>query len=104
MSSSAISAPSPIVLSSSVTDETLGFDGAIDLIVTGGTGPYSYDWDNDGTGDTDDPEDLIGLPPGTYVVSVIGSDGCIVGASITVNAATPKITPLILYFSLINAK
>ena len=37
-------------------------NGSIDLFVSGGnigiTGNYSYDWDNDGTGDNDDSEDL----------------------------------------------
>ena len=46
------------------------------MTVTGGNGGYTYDWDNDGTGDNDDTEDLTGLSTGTYVVIVTDSLGC----------------------------
>jgi hypothetical protein len=51
-------------------------DGEIDLVVSGGTGAYIYDWDNDGTGDNDDTQDLIGLSVGTYNVTVYDANGC----------------------------
>jgi hypothetical protein len=50
--------------------------GEIDITATGGIGaPYTYDWDNDGTGDIDDPEDLTGLCAGIYNVTVYDSNG-----------------------------
>tara|TARA_B110000046_G_scaffold14225_1_gene13839 strand:+ start:861 stop:2948 length:2088 start_codon:yes stop_codon:yes gene_type:complete len=59
-----------------LTEEVLGFDGAIDITVSGGTPAYSFDWSNDGTGDFDDDEDLIGLTSGYYTVVVADSRLC----------------------------
>ena len=53
-----------------------GTSGSINFSVTGGTAPYTYDWDNDGTGDFDDTEDLSGLSEGTYNVTVQDANGC----------------------------
>jgi hypothetical protein len=50
--------------------------GAIDLSVSGGSQPYNYDWDNDGTGDNNDPQDLDNLPVGTYRVTITDANGC----------------------------
>lgn len=65
-----------IVISYSITLETLGGDAEIDLTVSGGDGSYIFDWDNDGTGDFDDTEDLTGLAAGTYAVAVDDESGC----------------------------
>ncbi|WP_258540614.1 T9SS type B sorting domain-containing protein [Parvicella tangerina] len=51
--------------------------GAIDITVTGGTTNYTFDWDNDGTGDNDDNEDLSGQASGAYQVTVTDANGCI---------------------------
>ncbi|NRA11696.1 MAG: T9SS type A sorting domain-containing protein, partial [Crocinitomicaceae bacterium] len=68
---------SMISLSAIATDETFGNDGTIDLTVTGGTGPYLFDWDNDGTGDNDDTEDLNSLVGNqNYTVIVTDQNGC----------------------------
>ncbi|NOQ73025.1 MAG: T9SS type A sorting domain-containing protein [Crocinitomix sp.] len=58
------------------TDEIFGDDGEIAIDVTGGYTPYTYDWDNDGTGDFDDTEDLTGLAAGTYILVVEDAEGC----------------------------
>ena len=46
-------------------------DGLIDITVTGGVEPYSFQW-NTGA----DTEDLTGLTPGGYTVTVTDSEGC----------------------------
>jgi len=51
-------------------------DGTIDITVSGGTPDYSFDWDNDGTGDFDDTEDLADLAGGAYEVTVEDANGC----------------------------
>ena len=59
-----------IVITYTTIEEVLGGDGSIDITVTGGSPPYAFDWDNDGTGDYDDMEDLTDIAGGTYVVVV----------------------------------
>ncbi|NRA11456.1 MAG: T9SS type A sorting domain-containing protein, partial [Crocinitomicaceae bacterium] len=59
--------------------------GGVDINVTGGTGPYTFDWSNDGTGDFDDPEDLVGGVPGVVAITVLDANGCAVLATTTIN-------------------
>ena len=67
-----ISEPAEMMLSANVTDEMIGNDGAIDLTVTGGVGPYTFAWDH---GDLN--EDLNNLPgDSTYIVTVTDINGC----------------------------
>jgi hypothetical protein len=89
MDSVTIDQPDSIMLSSMVTDEIAsGSNGEIDLSVSGGNGGYTFDWDNDGTGDNDDTEDLNGLSTGTYNVTVIDSLGCSDSLSVFVDNVT----------------
>lgn len=74
------------VISVTNTDEIFGNNSDIDLTVTGGTPSYSFDWDNDGTGDFDDTEDLTGLAGGTYTVVVQDSMGCEVTEKVVVDS------------------
>jgi len=46
-------------------------NGAADLTVSGGSGPFSFIWSNTAT-----TEDLANLIPGTYSVTVTGSNSC----------------------------
>jgi hypothetical protein len=75
-----------ITITYTTTDEIGGGDGGIDITVTGGVPPYTFDWDNDGTGDFDDDEDLMGVGSGGYEVVVAGSTGCESSASIQVGS------------------
>jgi len=60
-----------------------GSNGSIDITVTGGLAPYTYDWDNDGFEDPDnDSEDLTNLSAGTYTVIVTDANGCTVQKTI----------------------
>ena len=54
-------------------------DGAIDLTVTGGTGPFSFLWSNGAT-----TEDVTGLLPGIYSVTVTDSTGCMTALADTI--------------------
>ncbi len=54
-------------------------DGAADLSVNGGTGPFTYLWSNAAV-----TEDLNGVAPGTYTVTVTGSNGCTAERSVNV--------------------
>ena len=63
------------------SDETCGnADGGIDVTVTGGTAPYTFNWS---TGDTS--EDLINLTAGTYSCDVTDGVGCTLTIIATVN-------------------
>ncbi len=67
-----ITEPAAINLSATVTDETAGNDGSIDLTVSGGVAPYTFVWTN-GAGNAEDPSGLSG---GTYEVTVTDANGC----------------------------
>ena len=62
--------------------------GAINLTVSAGTPPYTYDWSNDGPENPDnDPQDLSGLAVGTYTVTVTDAAGCSATTSATITNA-----------------
>lgn len=60
----------------STTDELIGGDGGIDLSLTSGIFPFTYDWSNDGTGDFDDSQNLPAASAGEYSVTVAHGNGC----------------------------
>ncbi len=99
-----ITEPFEIFISANIGNATSagGNDGWIDLSVTGSTPPYTYDWNNDGTGDNDDLQDLAGLTAGTYTVKVTDSRNCTKTASFTVTQ--PMIFDLALRKTLANGQ
>ena len=60
---------------SSVTDETIGLDGAINISVSGGVPPYSFSWTGP-SGFTSPSEDISGLASGLYSVTITDANGC----------------------------
>jgi gliding motility-associated-like protein len=53
-----------------------GSDGSIDLIVAGGTGPYSYVWTNALSAVVSNTQDLSSIPASNYTVVVSDNLGC----------------------------
>ena len=56
-------------------------NGAIDLILTGGTGPFSYSWASDASNFKSTDEDIDSLTPANYTVTVTSLAGCTVSAT-----------------------
>lgn len=69
-----ITEPSAIMVSSASVNATCNgsSDGSIDLTVTGGTGPYTFNWNN-GQFTT---EDLTNIPAGSYSGVLTDANGC----------------------------
>jgi len=58
-----------------------GTDGNIDLTVSGGTTPYSYDWSTGAV-----TEDITGLSAGTFTVTVTDDNSCVINETVNINA------------------
>lgn len=68
------------VISSNVTPAICGeSNGAIELTISGGVAPFSFDW---ASGQVS--EDLSNIPPGSFSVQVEGANGCVSTANFTV--------------------
>lgn len=63
-------------------------DGAIDITVSGGTGPYVHAWTLPGGG-TASTEDLNGVGAGTYGLTITDANGCSTLATYTLTAPAP---------------
>lgn len=77
----------PLQLSANVTDALDCDDtnsGAINLLIQGGTPPFSVSWSNGAI-----TEDLTAIPPNTYVVTVTDANGCSIEGSWDVNRFEP---------------
>ncbi|MDD4990777.1 MAG: PKD domain-containing protein [Paludibacter sp.] len=69
-----IAEPQPLALSANVInafDCSNANSGFINLLVSGGTPPFSYAWSNGAK-----TEDLVNIPAGSYTVMVTDSSGC----------------------------
>lgn len=92
-----VTQPTAIATSTAITPATNGQNnGVIDLTVSGGTPAYTYIWSNGKT-----TQDINGLAPGTYTVTVTDSKGCTATKSATVPTGTG--TPITLSFAVTNA-
>ena len=75
-----ITAPNTITATIDVTNETCtGNDGAIDLSIAGGTGPFTFNW-SDGSSS----EDILTATAGDYSVTITDVNGC----SVTINGGS----------------
>ncbi len=69
-----------------------GEDGVIDLTMSGGTVPYSFEWSNG-----DFIEDADSLPAGTYEVLVTDAFGCVVDSAFTITEPAVMLATTIDY-------
>jgi hypothetical protein len=77
-----ITEPSALNLTLSSTPEIDGLDGTATAIVTGGTAPYSYSWDDNNS----QPESMaVYLESNWYNVVVTDANGCVVSDSVFVD-------------------
>jgi PKD repeat protein len=79
-----IVAPSVPSVSGTATDEVCAgdCDGSLNATATGGTAPYTYNWDGGiGAGQTQSS-----VCPGTYVVTITDASGCTSTSSVTIAA------------------
>ncbi len=69
-----VSGPGTInVAINTITDATcnVSMDGGINITASGGVAPYTYKWSNGSAA-----EDLSGVNPGTYTITVTDANGC----------------------------
>jgi hypothetical protein len=91
----AISVNSSLMLSANIMNITCNNakNGAIDLITTGGTAPFTYSWTNiDGFNAI--TQDISALKPATYTVTVKSTGGCSANASYTITQPNVLVTSL----------
>ena len=79
------SLPPSVVISAS-SNSKCGQPGSATASVSGGTGPFTYKWDNNETTAT-----ALNLNAGPHSVTVTGGDGCTATASVTIGFANDGI-------------
>ena len=72
--------PDAISVTETLMNGACGEKGAVDIFVSGGTAPYTYEWS---TGET--TEDLTNLTTGTYTITVTDANSCEGNLTITIS-------------------
>jgi hypothetical protein len=86
IASAVVNQPAALSASAAVTNVTChgGQDGSINLTVNGGTGSYSYLWNNGST-----TEDISSVQAGNYSVSVTDANGCVFVSTASIGQPDP---------------
>jgi len=81
-----ISEPTPLVLDLQATNASCSgnADGAITSTISGGTGPYLYNWSNAET-----TANIADLDLGTYTLTISDSKNCTISKTATINSPNP---------------
>ncbi|MBI4645976.1 MAG: PKD domain-containing protein [Bacteroidia bacterium] len=83
---------SPNITLNAIAQNSCGSGGgSIDIAVTGGIPPYTYQWSNGAV-----TQDISNLYAGTYAVTVTGSNGCKALATYTITGQQPQQQPVCL--------
>ncbi|MBS1582429.1 MAG: gliding motility-associated C-terminal domain-containing protein, partial [Bacteroidetes bacterium] len=79
--------PAIVITTDAVVDASCNTanDGSIAVTITGGAAPYDVSWTGP-NGFTSGDEDITGLAPGVYTITVTDANGCQVSQAITVGA------------------
>ncbi len=81
-----VGGPTVVLLSTTSTDCNNLTVGAIDIIASGGTSPYTYLWSN-----TDTTEDISGLTIGQYTVTITDAAGCVAALVADIEDSRPTV-------------
>ena len=79
----------PVITIDSVQSAPCGGSGAAYITVTGGALPLTYNWSNSFTG-----EDLVGVIPGNYTVTVTDNGTCIVVTQVEIPTDLLPVQPI----------
>ncbi|MFH1320641.1 MAG: T9SS type A sorting domain-containing protein [Bacteroidota bacterium] len=82
----------PVTVYVLTNDDTGNCDGDATATETGGTAPYTYQWDDSSSQNT---QTATGLCAGTYNVTITDANGCTGIGTTTIDMCTPPVQPVI---------